>query len=83
MLYNIGSNSRAQQDIQEMDTQPSPSLISIKQRDIRIVIDDLYEAEEEDCIIVNPVSRPRDPIYYINKMIREIKTVSKSNPLNT
>lgn len=77
MIHQINSLSKLYPDIQDMETQASPSLISIKQSDLRIVIDDFPEDESEP----SSPTKQKDPVFIIEKMIEEIKHVSKSMPL--
>ncbi len=74
MIYHINSDGRSHPDIQDMETQASPSLISIKQSDLRIIIDDFPDDQSDSA----SSTKLKEPVFYINKMIEEIKQVSKS-----
>lgn len=60
-----------------METQASPSLICIKQSDLRIVIDDFPEDESDP----ETPTKQKDPVFCIEKMIEEIRQVSRSKNL--
>lgn len=74
MIYQINSSLRNNPDLQDMETQASPSLVSVKQSDLRIVIDDFPEDDNE----VTSPNKQNNPIYLISKMIEDIKTESRS-----
>ena len=79
MIYHLNPNTRHHTDFQDMETQPSPSLVSVKQSDLRIIIDEFPEDLSEPTSPVKPV---KDPVYFINKMMEEIKLVSRSTYIN-
>lgn len=76
MIHQRNPLSKFFPDIQDVETQASPSLISIKQSDLRIIIDDFPEDESEPS---SPVKQ-NDHVFLIEKMIEEIKHASKSMP---
>jgi len=60
-------------DVQDMETQASPSLINMKQSDLKIVIDSTIDETSQSSLF----STIRNPIEYINDMIEKIKSLSK------
>ncbi len=61
-------------DMQEMETQASPSLLSIKQNDLKIIIDDFPEEQMKPSISM----KLQGNIQFITKMIDKIKDLSRS-----
>jgi hypothetical protein len=61
-------------DIQDMETQASPSLLNVRQSDLKIIIDDFPEDQ------MKPASstKVQEYIQYISKMIEKIKNLAKS-----
>jgi len=68
---------RQTSDMQDMETQASPSLLSIRQSDLKIVIDDFPEDQMKPSALVKKQSN----IQFITKMIEKIKSLSRSTPL--
>lgn len=61
-------------DMQDMETQASPSLLNVRQSDLKIIIDDFPEDQ------MKPASstKVQEYIQYISKMIEKIKNLAKS-----
>jgi len=72
MEFYIPENSK--HDVQDMETQASPSLINMKQSDMRIVIDSKIDEASQSSLFNNI----ENPIGYINEMIEKIKNLTRS-----
>jgi len=70
----IISGLRQVTDMQDMETQASPSLLSIRQSDLKIIIDDF----PEDQMKPNASMKMQGNIQYIAKMVEKIKGLARS-----
>lgn len=61
-------------DLQDMETQASPSLLTIRQTDLRILIDDFPEEQMKPAASI----KIQESIQYITKMVEKIKSLAKS-----
>jgi len=67
---------RQTSDMQDMETQASPSLLSIRQSDLKIIIDDFPEDQMKPSTLVKKQSY----LQFISKMIEKIKSLARSTP---
>jgi len=61
-------------DMQDMETQASPSLLSIRQSDLKIIIDDFPEDQMKPSASI----KMQGNIQYIAKMVEKIKSLARS-----
>jgi len=67
------SGLRQTSDMQDMETQASPSLLSIRQSDLKIIIDDFPEDQMKPSTLVKKQSY----LQFITKMIEKIKSLAR------
>lgn len=72
------SGLRQTSDMQDMETQASPSLLSIRQSDLKIIIDDF----PEDQMKPSASAKKQSNIQFITKMIDRIKSLARSTILS-
>ena len=68
------SGQRLVTDMQDMETQASPSALSIRQSDLKIVIDDFPEDQMKPAQSV----KAKENIQFITKMVEKIKGLARS-----
>ena len=74
MEDSMTSGLRQVSDIQDMETQASPSLLSVRQNDLKIVIDDFPEEQMKPATL----AKRKGSIQYIVKMMDKIKNLARS-----
>lgn len=68
------NSARQVTDIQDMETQASPSLLNVRQSDLKIIIDDF----PEDQMKPTTADKIQENVQYITKMIDKIKNLARS-----
>lgn len=74
MEESMLNGARQVTDIQDMETQASPSLLNVRQSDLKIIIDDF----PEDQMKPTTADKIQENVQYITKMIDKIKNLARS-----
>jgi len=71
-LY-IPNDLKQNNDMHDMETQASPTMIHMKQSDLRIIIDNTIDESSS-----HSSSKRKDSVDYIVEMVEKIKTLARS-----